>query len=121
MREIREFVRIDVNKDVKYRVLRSKTIVPSESKDVSAGGIMFDTTECLAKGSVLELKLLLFEDVPPISAMGEVAWSKEIKGKSGKKAYVCGVKFSAIAPKDRQRVHEYVHNEVMKRRISGKG
>ena len=118
MREEREYVRLDTAKDVRYKVLSEKGHLDSKSKNISAGGIRFFAKESLEPKAILDLVIYLGEEYKPVTAMGEVVWSRKLERQIDSKGYEIGVKFTAIEKSDCTKINEFVHRETMKRRKS---
>jgi len=90
----------------------------SFTKNISAGGLMFDTEESIVeegKGLEMEIYQPLKPDktlVYSMSVLANVIWIKKIEKehfKNGENKYQVGVEFLEIREQDRQRIIKYVN------------
>jgi len=111
-KERRKFVRLNALVDVVYAKQDSASVDTklSLAKNISKGGICLILYEKPKTSDLLQLKIYLPEDAPPIVALGKVAWSKEftIGEPSSGKRYDAGIEFLKINNKDLSRVNKYI-------------
>lgn len=114
MTERRKFLRFPANVTVEYRICRERELDGISSvKDLSREGIGFSVSKRLDRGTLLDMKLVLPQDVEPIYLTGEVAWSGELQER-GDFGYIAGVKFFKINNLDRTRLLNYAYSEWLK-------
>lgn len=90
------------------------------AKDISAGGLMFETERNVSKKSVLELEIYQPIDCCKktffsVAALAKPIWIKKIEKNSfeeGENKHRVGIKFSGLKKEDRQRIAKYVDDNV---------
>lgn len=90
------------------------------TKDISAGGLMFETERNIPKKNVLEVEIYQPTDrykrgFFSISVLAKLSWIKKIEKNSfeeGENKYRVGIKFSGIKEKDRKVIARYVDDNV---------
>ena len=101
--EQRKFPRIDHVFKLKY--YRGNDLkVDARARDISCGGVAFETENLLAKGTDIDLKIFL-EELPgdiPASATVLRSWSDEGK-------YYAAVKFTELDEEDQTIIEEYLY------------
>ena len=75
-----------------------------ESRDISVGGLRFESSKPIPADSVLELKISL--QGMDLNAMGVVRWVKPIDGKEEK--YLVGVEFVDLPPQTREKLQKVI-------------
>lgn len=98
--------------------LQSIPKIKACSKDVSGGGLAFETDRKISVGTKLRLEIY-----QPLNSNGtvilsiltvmKVVWRKKITKNNfekGENEYKVGMKFIAIKERDRQRIIEYINN-----------
>jgi c-di-GMP-binding flagellar brake protein YcgR len=82
------------------------------TKDVSQGGMRFESNRKLEKGTRISIELHItkgsfsdFVTQDPIQVVGKVVWDKEYEDEPGK--YELGVKFSNLLEIDQKRIQEW--------------
>ncbi|MFH1519632.1 MAG: PilZ domain-containing protein [Candidatus Omnitrophota bacterium] len=114
--ERRKFLRLEKNLFITY-CLESNTSdkVKAIAKNISGGGLMFETERDIPPGSKLELEIhqpikhskdIIFS----IATLARVIWSRNIKKESfeqGENKYRIGVEFLEIKKEDRQKIASY--------------
>lgn len=104
----RNFVRVPANLPLEYRKVNEQgeeIFYEAFIRDLSGGGLQFQTKKRLIKGDVLQIKLGLPEDL--IICKAAVTWVyTDIRDKQER--YFVGIKFMEINEKLRERVIRYV-------------
>lgn len=77
----------------------------STTKNLSAGGLLFDSDEQLPVGSFLELKIELPDEKKPIECLARILRVEEIEAN---RVYGVAVRFLSITGADRARLSKYV-------------
>ena len=114
MNERRKFLRFNTNVTIEYRICRDIEIEGiSTAKDLSGEGISFLISKRLERGTLLNMKLLLSENLNPVYLTGEVAWSGEAAEENDSK-HTTGIKFFKIDNLDKIRLLDYVYGEWLK-------
>ena len=104
--ERRRFQRVDSNLPLRYKNLRTTTIpAGSTTKDISEGGISFNTSEFISLACRLVVEVNLPTVSKPIKVISKVAWIK--KSFSGDQ-YELGNQFLEISKEDRATITDYV-------------
>jgi c-di-GMP-binding flagellar brake protein YcgR len=91
------------------------------TRDISGGGLMFETDRDIPAGSELELEIYQPSDsgkniIFSVHVAAKAAWTKEIKKdafEEGENRYQVGVEFSEIKKEDRQRIVNFVNGSMM--------
>lgn len=85
------------------------------TKDISAGGLMFETDRSIPQDEILDIELYQPVDclksvIFSISAKVKVIWAGKIKESSfeGENKYKVGLQFSEIKEEDRQKIVKFV-------------
>ncbi len=111
----RQFVRLNANVNVGYRVVKD-ALSPEETnedapeqgavtRDISAGGLSFFLKERIAEGSILELRLELPGPKDPLKCLARVMRSSSIDGTPFFETAVC---FLDLSGRDRQLLDKFV-------------
>ena len=115
MDERRRYVRLDTRLKISYTVLKKDkdTFIPSETKDISGGGIRIFLSEPIPVQTFLKLTIHLPDDPKPIVCSGKTVWVEEFvvlptEKRNEKNQFEAGVTFTEIDPKDRDRIIKYV-------------
>lgn len=109
--ERRQFIRLNINVDIKYSLMPQPTnkTKSSKTRNISAGGICIMTEEAFRAGDMLKLELTLPQDPPTVYAVGRVSWIKTFTIiPEQKERYDVGVEFVEISDPDREKVRKYV-------------
>lgn len=116
--DLRNYLRLDTSFDVLFKVLQDKGSQNhrGQALDVSAGGVKVFTDRELKSGARLEIYFYINrrdEKKTPISAVGHVIWSREVKvADQGLGRYEVGIRFEEIEPKDRDKIFQYVYKRL---------
>ena len=111
MEERRRFVRLDTPAEVGYAVLPDGSAQRATAKNISGGGLCLATERPLPSGGQLQIAVQLPDREQPVNAIAEPVWSEEFEviGKTERRRSVAtGVRFTEIAPQDRQALWEFV-------------
>jgi len=105
MEEKRKYIRIEAPIVVTYKLsgkapITKKTI----TKNFSEGGIRFPAYEKLKTGTPLQLLIETPFDTIPISATGQIVWTKALSVAEGREIYDVGVKFTQMQSFDKRRM-----------------
>lgn len=113
--ERREYLRIDEEFPVMYRVISSSEGL-KEAKmgwrlDIGGGGMKLLTKELIAVGTWLEVELSIKEEslLDSVVVTGEVVWSQEMDANEDSK-FLEGVAYIKIKDDDRKKIIKYVNN-----------
>lgn len=87
------------------------------TRDISGGGLMFETDRDIPAGSELELEIYQPSNsekkiIFSVHAAAKAAWTKSIEKdvfEEGENRYQVGVEFSEIKEEDRQRIVNFVN------------
>lgn len=122
--ERRRFPRIKDNFFI-FGNLRSASIEDFKAftKDISAGGLMFETEREIPEASKLELEIYqpLARDkriIFSIPVMAKIIWTRKIEKDNfevGENKYRIGIEFSEIREEDRQKITQYVEESTLER------
>jgi hypothetical protein len=78
------------------------------AKDISAGGLCFETKEKFLKNTPVNLRLFFYgKRVPIIKAKGYIVWKKTVSGMN-----YYGVAFNKVEDKDRVELNSYIASRV---------
>ena len=94
--ERRKYVRLPTPLGIAYTVPGSSNIRQAVTKDISADGLRFETTDAdFKEAMVIEIKLDIPTAPNPIHAMGKIIWRKKESLEDGA-PFDCGVEFIEI-------------------------
>ena len=90
------------------------------TRDISGGGLMFETDSNIPAGSELELEIYQPSDsgkriIFSVHIIAKVAWTRAIEKdafEEGENRYQVGVEFSEIKEEDRQRIANFVNGSM---------
>ena len=111
----RVFIRLDNTINIRYKVFRSddelirRGVHPEEfsvTKNISAGGLLFISTEMLAPGAIMELNMDLPNSDESIECLARVVRVEDVGSK-----YDIGVCFLDLTGAQRARLEKYVKSE----------
>ena len=107
--ERRKFVRLGMRLNVSYRIIQTKKVGSSLTRDLSAGGVRFVAEHLLDPGTQLECFIQLPDRTEAVRFLGTVVWSRAAY--SGDRmlqgASEVGVQFVEIEPKDQALIQQY--------------
>ncbi|OGW30404.1 MAG: hypothetical protein A2X54_01120 [Nitrospirae bacterium GWF2_44_13] len=91
------------------------------TRDISGGGLMFETDRDIPAGSELELEIYQPSNsgkriIFSVHVIAKVAWTRAIEKdafEEGENRYQVGVEFSEIKEEDRQRIVNFVNGHIM--------
>ena len=107
----RLYPRLESNAKIHYKVLRPKELQSDKIdylKNISAGGISFNTSENLSVDSILQIRIELPQGEPAIECLGKVVWIKEIAFQN----YSVGLCFLDLTGGERTRLLKYISKEL---------
>jgi len=117
MLERRKYPRFELKVKATYKLMSDEEAFKlGTMKNISAEGLCFESHEKLDKGSHVNLKVDLGDSMPPISLIGEIRWSKEIKVQEER--YINGVKLIDIHKSDENRFLKYYCDKMVEK-LSG--
>ena len=111
----RVFIRLDNTINIRYKIFRSneelvrRGVHPEEfsvTKNISAGGLLFISTEVLAPGAIMELNMDLPNSDETIECLARVVRVEDVGNK-----YDIGVCFLDLTGAQRARLEKYVKSE----------
>jgi c-di-GMP-binding flagellar brake protein YcgR len=105
MEEKRKYIRIEAPIVVTYKLSGKKPVTKKTiTKNFSEGGIRFPVYEKLNVGAPLELYIETPFDTIPISAAGQIVWTKALSTEEGREIYDVGVKFTKMQTFEKKRM-----------------
>ena len=111
---MRHYIRHPSDIPIEYRITHSKSGQHCPLKDISPGGLCFQTHGALLRGCVIQITIPVRE--PPFEVTGTIVWCRRIHGQ-----YQVGVQFadkntefSVRMVEQVCQIHHYQH-EVMKK------
>ncbi len=90
---------------------KSRKSFSGVGRDISLGGIKFESTAQLSPESVVEIQMEINEK--PIQSLGIVRWIKLLEHKDEKKKYIVGVEFLEMPEKDRARLENFLSSQMI--------
>lgn len=105
--EKRRYLRLNVPLEVEYVVNNNNKVYKIITKDISAFGVRFATTEKMQEGSGLELTLRLPNVPNPVHASGRIAWSKKVSPE-GNAPFDVGIEFVKIEEDNKNTFLKYL-------------
>jgi c-di-GMP-binding flagellar brake protein YcgR len=81
--------------------------------NISAGGLLIRSTQPLAVGSHLQMRLLLPGVLPHLDTDGEVMWLTPSKDSAGR-GYRLGVRFANLSQHEKDRIVKFIFGEQIK-------
>ena len=113
MEERRRYIRLDTRLKINYRILQqSPQSTPTETLDISGGGIRISLNEPLKVGTLLELEILFPSEKKSVCCQGRLVWVEEFSiyqgTKEERRELEGGVEFTTISPEDQDRIIQYV-------------
>ena len=92
----RRYVRLKVPINISYTIPETGNILDTSTKDVSADGIRFETTnKSIKESDILELKMVIQDAPNPVHAKAKVIWKKKMSLEDAA-PYDCGLEFTEI-------------------------
>lgn len=105
--EKRQYLRLNIPVEIEYTLSDSQKLCKSVTKDISALGLRFTSSEELKKGSGLEIKLKLPNIPNPVHASGRIAWIDKI-GTDDAAPFDVGVEFLKIEEDNKNTFLKYL-------------
>ncbi len=94
--ERRRYVRLDTPIDISYVVPKTGNTLNTNTKNISADGVRFETLDKSIKESdILELRMVIQDAPSPVHAKAKVIWKKKMSLEDAA-AYDCGLEFTEI-------------------------
>jgi len=109
--ERRKYVRVKKEFPVKYSVGKESQLLKSGvTKNISAGGILLETSEKLHLETNLGLTINIPNLQKPINANGLVVWVKDSPktDQTGKRFFDTGIKFLNLEPEKKDALLQYI-------------
>jgi len=110
MDEKRKYPRLDVPVEVSYHVLKGLSGASTRTKNISVGGICITTILSCTPNVLVELKLYLKKNDPPLTVIGEIVWVKE--NPENRMMYDLGIKFVALREDQEKAIADYLHEMI---------
>ncbi|MFA6600042.1 MAG: ATPase, T2SS/T4P/T4SS family [Candidatus Omnitrophota bacterium] len=115
--EKRAFVRLDTRVNIRYRVmsvedLAQRSLKPEQfnmTKNLSAGGLVFEAREMLNLGTILELEIELPGDTEPIRCYGKIVRVSASEEKEGFDTAVC---FLDLSGAFRSKIERFIREQL---------
>ena len=114
--ERRKFLRCELCSEVRYQLEKKPAAKMNASgRDISVGGGRLLMEEVLPQGTPLALEIDLTSEKNPVTAHGEVVWTREV-GKEkpepgGERIFESGIKFTSLAPDDESRLKKHLSTQ----------
>ncbi|MDO8525349.1 MAG: PilZ domain-containing protein [Candidatus Omnitrophota bacterium] len=107
--EQRRYKRVNTNLALEYKDLRKASEIPKGSllRNISEGGICFNSKDFMSLACRLVLNINLPNDARPIKAISKVAWIRRLP--FGEQ-YELGSQFLEISKEDRTHITDFVKN-----------
>ncbi len=107
--EQRRFRRVGADLSLEYRDLRKASELPKNSllRNISEGGVCFNTGEFMSLACRLVLSITLPNSDKPIKAISKVAWIKRLPMND---QYELGNQFLEISKQDKAQIMEFVRS-----------
>lgn len=117
MNERRKYPRFELKLNAKYIIMNSRDVYKAgRTKDVSAEGICFESEKPFNKGEYVNLEVDLGDRMSPVSLVGEIRWSQEIKSPESRgKRFINGVKLIDIPKSDEGRFLRYYCDRMVEK------
>ncbi|MFC1667321.1 PilZ domain-containing protein [Candidatus Omnitrophota bacterium] len=117
MMERRRYPRFQLKVDAKYKIMSSEEVFKlGATRNVSAEGICFESGKKFDRGAHVNLGIDLGDNIGPVSIVGEIKWSSEIKGADVReKRYINGLKLINIARSDEGRFLKYYCDRMVEK------
>lgn len=94
--ERRRYVRLQTPIPIAYTVPQTGSVHTTSSKNISADGMRFETSDkALTEGDLVELKLTIPGAANPVHAKGNVIWKKKMSLEDAA-PFDCGMEFTEI-------------------------
>lgn len=117
MPERRRYPRFELTLEAKYRIISVEEAFRfTETKNISAEGLCFQSGEHLKIGVYIEMEVDLKDDKPPVSMVAEIRWSAEAMPQvTGHKKYNNGVKMISRPAADEARFLKYYCDRMVEK------
>lgn len=109
MVEKREFIRLNANIKIKYKILFRGKKKETLSKNISGGGIKLFLNEKLEVNALLKLELKIPKHPELISAEAIVVWVEKSRILP---KFNTGIKFTKIEPISKARIFKYIYENI---------
>ncbi len=94
--ERRRFVRLQTPIDITYTVPETGNVVSTNTKNISADGLRFESlNKSIKESDILELKMIIQDAPNPVHAKAKVIWKKKISLEDAA-PFDCGLEFTEI-------------------------
>lgn len=94
--ERRRYVRLDAPIDVAYTVPETGSVLNSNTKNISADGLRFETlNKSIKESDILELKMVIKNAPNPVHAKAKVVWKQKVSLEDAA-PYDLGLEFTEI-------------------------
>jgi len=94
--ERRRYVRLETPIDISYTVPETGHVLSTNTKNISADGVRFETlNKSIKESDLLELKMVIPGAPNPVHAKARVIWKKKISLEDAA-PYDCGLEFAEI-------------------------
>jgi c-di-GMP-binding flagellar brake protein YcgR len=109
--EQRRYKRVAADLALEYKDLRKPSEIPKGSllKNISEGGICFNSREFMSLACRLVLNINLPNSAKPIKAIAKVAWIKRLPTSE---QYELGNQFLEISKEDKAHIVDFVKNVI---------
>jgi len=112
VKEKRKYPRIELRLAAKYKVLDYEQAFKfTETRNISAEGLCFESEECLKPGVFVQLDVDLEDANHPVSMVAEIRWVCEVKPDK-ERQYLNGVKIISMHGVDEARFLKYYCNKL---------
>jgi len=105
--EKRNFVRWRLQKPARYKLPNQEEERMALLRDISFLGAQISILENLRLNEKLDMLLEIPDEENAISCQAKIVWQDFVE-ESGKRHFVCGVSFTRIEDKDKEKIFKYV-------------
>lgn len=105
--EKRRYLRLNVPLEIEYVLGNNDRVYKAVTKDISAFGIRFATTDKLQEGDNLEVTLRIPNISNPVHASGKIAWSRKVLSE-GNAPFDIGIEFVKIEEDNKNTFLKYL-------------
>lgn len=119
MQENRRFIRWQVARPARFRLARQEEEEEQMAllKDISFSGAKLSLSESLRLNDTLDMDLEIPDEHNPVHCQARVVWQKAID-EAGAAPFVCGLYFTQIKSRDKDKIFQYVRGMLLKAKAS---
>ncbi len=121
MQEKRRYIRWQVNSPACFRLVRDTGYSDERAarlQDISFAGAQISFSENLRLNDKLEISIAIPDEGAPLHCQAKVVWQRAVEG-VGARPFVCGLYFTQIKSRDRDKLFQYVRAMLLKDKEAG--